>query len=290
MTQNALYPSHPQIQLQSVLIGNGYVSPLDTNFGYWETLCTTNPGVDKPIFNETRCDIMAANLPRCIELGKVCYSHPDPVICLAAEEVCWYGVIQYYDGESGKGGRNRFDITAPCDIDDFCYVSTDRVQAYLNLPDVQSALHIKKSMPAFRNYSVGSTDVMRAFSRTNDLGISMEPQVRYLLASQIDVLFYQGNLDLACNTAGNLRWANSMAWKGEAEFASKRLEPWGESSDKRGKPAGTAKEVKVKTGIDEKKTKFAFVTVDGSGHMVPQDQPKVALDLLRRWLSGKDFT
>ena len=233
---------------------------------------------------------MADNLPRCTELLNVCYSHPDPAICRAAETVCWYGVIQWYDGESGKGGRNRFDISAPCDIDDFCYKSTNDVQHYLNLPHVQRALQVEPSMPSYRNYSIASRAVGEAFQITNDLGISMEPQVRYLLESQIDVLFYQGNLDLACNTAGNIRWANSMSWKGQAEFVSKRLEPWGEGS-KKGRPAGTAKEVKVRMGADgdEKRTRLAFVTVDGSGHMVPQDQPRVALELLGRWLAGRDF-
>jgi cathepsin A (carboxypeptidase C) len=233
---------------------------------------------------------MAENLPRCIEVANVCYNHPDPAICQVAEAVCWYGVVQWYDGESGKGGRIRFDITAPCDIDDFCYRSTNDVQHYLNLPHIQRALHIEPSMPSYRNYSIASTAVIQAFQNTNDLGISMEPQVQYLLANQIDVLFYQGNLDLACNTAGNLRWANSMRWKGQAEFASKRLEAWGEGNQ-RGKLVGTAKEVKVRMGREgeEKKTRLAFVTIDGSGHMVPQDQPKAALDLLRRWLVGKDF-
>ena len=290
MTQNALYPSRPQVPLQSVLIGNAYVSPLDTSYGYWETLCTTNPGVVEPVFNSTRCDIMATHLPRCTELLEICYNHPDPAICLAAERVCWDGVIKWYDGESGKGGRNRFDITAPCDIDDFCYASTMDIEKYLNLPDVQRALRIQPFMRSYRNYTVGSRNVMQAFSLTNDQGISMEPQVQYLLNAQIDMMFYQGNLDLACNTAGNLRWANSMAWKGQAEFASKQLEPWGEGKEK-GKQAGTAKEVKVRMGEsnDEKTTRFAFVTVDGSGHMVPQDQPEVALDLLKRWLGGTSF-
>jgi cathepsin A (carboxypeptidase C) len=233
---------------------------------------------------------MAANLPRCTEVLNVCYNHPDPAICQVAEAVCWYGVIQWYDGESGKGGRNRFDITAPCDIDDFCYKSTNDVQRYLNLPHIQRALHIEPSMPSYRNYSIASMAVAQAFGITNDLAISTEPQVQYLLAQQIDVLFYQGKLDLACNTAGNLRWANSMTWKGQAEFASKRLQPWGKGNQQ-GKPAGTAKEVKIRMGGegDKKKTRLAFVTIDGSGHMVPQDQPKVALELLGRWLAEKDF-
>ena len=109
LSQNTLHPSQPQVYLKSLAIGNGYVSPRDTAYGYWETLCTTNPGVKEPIFNATRCDIMAANLPRCMDVLKACNSHPDPAICQAASTVCWYGVIVHYDGESGKGGRNRFD-------------------------------------------------------------------------------------------------------------------------------------------------------------------------------------
>lgn len=108
-SQNVLYPRRAQINLKSVLIGNGCVSPMDTAFGYWETLCTTNPGVKKPVFNETRCDIMAENLPRCTNLLSICYKNPDAAICQAAESVCWEGVIKHYDEESGKGGRNRYD-------------------------------------------------------------------------------------------------------------------------------------------------------------------------------------
>lgn len=91
------------------MIGNGYVSPLDTTYGYWETLCTTQPGVLEPVFNETRCEIMADNMARCIDVLTTCYNHPDAAICAAAGDVCWDGVIHFYDGESKKGGRNRFN-------------------------------------------------------------------------------------------------------------------------------------------------------------------------------------
>lgn len=289
ISQNTLYHSRTQILLKSVLIGNGYVSPLDTTFGYWETLCTTNPGIDAPIFNSTRCDIMATNLPRCLSVAETCYSYPDPAICAAAKSVCKSGVIDWYDGESGAGGRNRFDITAPCYMDDFCYRTTENVQSYLNLPHVQDALRIEEHMPAFRNYTVDSEAVAIAFYLTSDSGISMEPQVRYILESEVDILIYQGNLDLACNTAGNLKWADSMSWKGQAEFASKKLIGWGERKGSKGKIAGTMKEVKVMMGEGERRTRFAFVTIDGSGHMVPQDQPEVALDMLEKWLGGKGF-
>lgn len=89
------------------------MSRKDTAFGYWETLCTTNPGVAEPVFNKTRCDIMAANMPRCMEVLDTCIRRPDPALCAAASDVCYEGVIGWYDDESYEGGRNRFDSKYP---------------------------------------------------------------------------------------------------------------------------------------------------------------------------------
>ncbi|KAF2682232.1 alpha/beta-hydrolase [Lentithecium fluviatile CBS 122367] len=282
VSQNLLYPKRPQIHLKSIFTGNGYVSPLDTAFGYWETLCTTNPGVKEPIFNQTRCDIMASNLPRCLDLARICYDHPDPAICQAGETVCWHGVIKHYDGESGAGGRNRFDITKPCDTgDDMCYPEINRIGEYLNLPWVWESLNVPK---AVKNYSVFNEDIARAFELTGDLSIGMQSQVLYLLDAGIDVLFYQGNFDLACNTAGNLKWAESMVWKGQPAFFAQSKKVW--SHD--GEDVGWFKEVKVVTASG-RSTTFALSTVDGAGHLVPYDKPKEALALVKRWLNGRSF-
>ena len=85
------------------------MSSKDITFGYWETLCTTNPGISTPVFNETRCDIIAANMPRCMEVYDTCAKGPDLAICTAAYSVCYKGIIGLYEDESKKGGRNRFD-------------------------------------------------------------------------------------------------------------------------------------------------------------------------------------
>lgn len=282
MSQNTLYPKRPQVNLASIFVGNGYVSPLDTAFGYWETLCTTNPGVASPIFNQSRCDIMATHLPRCMDLGKVCYDHPDFAICQAAGQVCWEGVIQHYDGESGVGGRNRFDISNPCETgDDFCYAEVPRISEYLNTEHVWEALGVPKAVV---NYSVVSEEVYMAFTLTADDGWSTQPQVLYLLENGIDVLFYQGNLDLACNTAGNLQWANTMQWKGQPAFVAQSKRMWKDGK----KEIGWFKEVKIETASG-RETTFAMSTVDGAGHLVPYDKPQEALALVTRWLNGRSF-
>ena len=194
-----------------------------------------------------------------MELAKVCYAHPDPAICSAASWVCWNGVIVHYDGESYAGGRNRFDITKPCDMDGLCYLDSQLIQDYLNTTRVFEALGVPKG---FQNYSIISIEVMMAFEATNDLGISTQPQILFLLENGIDTLIYQGNLDLACNTAGNLRWANNMVWKGQPEFVAQPIKQWTSA----GKEAGWFKEVNIK--MNDKNTRFSFVTHYGAGHMV----------------------
>jgi cathepsin A (carboxypeptidase C) len=142
-------------------------------------------------------------------------------------------------------------------------------------------LHVPK---AVGNYSVFSAEVAIAFELTNDLGISTQPQVLALLENGVDVLFYQGNLDLACNTAGNLQWANSFQWKGQPAFVAQGKQTWKDG----GEEVGWFKEVKIVTGSG-RETTFALSTVDGAGHLVPFDKPKEALALVDRWLTKRSF-
>ncbi|GME31065.1 alpha/beta-hydrolase [Neofusicoccum parvum] len=287
--QNKLYPNEPQVRLQSCLVGNGFMSPKDSVFGYWETLCTTNPGVPEPVFNKTRCDIMAANMPRCMDVADVCGRNPDPAVCHAAWSVCYDGVVGWYDDESGKGGRNRFDITAPCEIDDMCYIQAARIEQYLNTPAVWGSLSPPKQIKKFKVYS---ESVNRAFAQGSDEMTPSSELVAFLLANQVHFLVYQGNLDLACNTAGNLRWAHALPWKGQAEFTSKHLQPWKSliASSGRNETVGTTKEVQIFVSDNAATaSRFAFVTVDGAGHMLPQDRPDVALEMMVRWITGAPF-
>jgi cathepsin A (carboxypeptidase C) len=159
-----------------------------------------------------------------------------------------------------------FTVTAPCEIDLFCYPSTPMIAKYLNLKSSFDALGVPS---AIQNYSLQSPGVARAFELSVDEGISTAPQLQYLLANQIDILIYQGNLDLACNTAGAKRWTSKLQWKGQAEFTSKELKPWKSIANGKETKAGKFKEVNIKVVEgDEKTTRFALVTIDKSGHMV----------------------
>ncbi|CAL5871576.1 uncharacterized protein PFLUO_LOCUS5829 [Penicillium psychrofluorescens] len=229
-------------------------------------------------------------MPRCMEVMDICLKNPDPAVCNAALSVCYEGVVSWYDDESSyAGGRNRFDITLPCEVDFMCYVEAVRVEEYLNTPNIWNALSVPKQIDKF---NISSDAIARSFERTSDLETSVSDQVAFLLQNQVHFLAYQGNSDLACNTAGNLRWANSLAWKGQPEFTSKSLRPWKSTVAVTGQNeiVGTMKEVRVRTSdIAEIESRFAIVTVDHAGHMLPQDRPDVAFDVLTRWISGAAF-
>lgn len=151
-----------------------------------------------------------------------------------------------------------------------CYVEAVRVEEYLNTPNIWNALSVPKQIDKF---NISSDAIARSFERTSDLETSVSDQVAFLLQNQVHFLAYQGNSDLACNTAGNLRWANSLAWKGQPEFTSKSLRPWKSTVAVTGQNeiVGTMKEVRVRTSdIAEIESRFAIVTVDHAGHMVSQ--------------------
>jgi len=110
--------------------------------------------------------------------------------------------------------------------------------------------------------------VIAAFNTTPETMTSSSDKVLFLLANGVDFLAYQGNLDLACNTAGTLRWAHSLAWKGQVEFASKELLPWVSNVAGQYETVGKSKEVLVQLDGQAEASRFAFVTVDRAGHLV----------------------
>lgn len=156
-------------------------------------------------------------------------------------------------------------MTAPCDVEGFCYQSAASVKKYLNSPAVWRAI----SPPAqVKEFTLESQAVVDAFGTTPEVMTTSSNEVLMLLASGVHFLAYQGNLDLACNTAGTLRWANALPWKGQTEFASKSLIPWLSNVDGQNKTVGKTKEVQIKLDGQHKATRFAFVTIDGAGHLV----------------------
>lgn len=159
-------------------------------------------------------------------------------------------------------------VTAPCEIDQLCYIEAARIEQYLNSEIIWKALSPPKQI---KKYLITSEAVSHAFETSADMMTPSSEHVVYLLENQVHYMAYQGNLDLACNTAGNLRWADSLRWKGQAEFASKALRPWSAAvaATGRNETVGTMKEVSIfATDGAAIPSRFAIVTVNDAGHFV----------------------
>lgn len=234
LKHNAITAAEPpssavEIPLKTILMGNPALSFAAIAFGFWETTCTTKPGIAKPIFNDTICDTMAEHLPECMRLMKICDENPDYIICQTAGEYCLDKVTGYYEYDES---RNRFDITAPCEVPEICYVEADYIEEYLNKPWVREALDVPDRVP---RYKWASEKIAIAFYGTTDGPLTVNALVADILAAGVDVLIYQGKLDAACNTAGNRYWAGLLKWPGQAAFNAVEMQPWlvdGESTKK----------------------------------------------------------
>ncbi|PNT75133.1 hypothetical protein BRADI_1g28006v3 [Brachypodium distachyon] len=99
---------------------------------------------------------------------------------------------------------------------------------------------------------------------------NLEVGIPELLESHIKVLIYAGEYDLICNWLGNSRWVNSMEWSGKQAFVSSTDKPFIVD----GKEAGVLKSYGP----------LSFLKVHDSGHILPTDQPKAALEMLNRWI------
>eukprot|EP01068_Selenidium_serpulae_P003991 Selendium_serpulae@DN3376_c1_g1_i2.p1 len=101
---------------------------------------------------------------------------------------------------------------------------------------------------------------------------SMRQKVETILESKIDVLVYNGDKDFICNWRGGLDWVNIVNWRARDAFAKKELTPWqiGHQS----------------VGEIKRLENFVFLRIYEAGHMVPMDQPHVALAMLQSFVDG----
>jgi len=92
-----------------------------------------------------------------------------------------------------------------------------------------------------------------------------------LLNDGIPALIYAGDVDFICNYKGNAAWTLALEWDGKEDFNAAEEHEW--------KSAGLARTANGLT----------FLQVYDAGHMVPSDQPEVALDMIANFMAGGEF-
>ncbi|ESW04316.1 hypothetical protein PHAVU_011G085000 [Phaseolus vulgaris] len=243
------------INLKGIAIGNGYTYPAIQYLAYPQF------ALENGLITKKEADDISKLIPHCEEAAKICESHGG-VTCENAYDSCEeiFDRILTIDADI-----NYYDIRKKC-VGALCY-DFSNVEKLLNQENVKSALGVGKGLK-FVSCSTAVYDVLRQDAIKN-----LAVGIPGLLEDGIKVLVYAGEKDLICNWIGNLMWVHAMNWPGQKAFAA----------------SPTVKFVVdgAEAGSLNSFGPLSFLKVHDAGHLVPMDQPKVALQMLKSWMGGK---
>uniref|UniRef100_A0A672ZYN0 Lysosomal protective protein n=1 Tax=Sphaeramia orbicularis TaxID=375764 RepID=A0A672ZYN0_9TELE len=140
---------------------------------------------------------------------------------------------------------------------------------YLNNAYVKSALHIS---PKALDWAICSAEVNLNYRR---LYMDVKKQYLKLLgALKYRILVYNGDVDMACNFMGDEWFVESLNQQVQVQ-----RRPW-VYDDVDGRQVG---------GFIKEFDNIAFLTVKGSGHMVPTDKPIAAYAMFYRFIKKQPY-
>uniref|UniRef100_M4AD45 Carboxypeptidase n=1 Tax=Xiphophorus maculatus TaxID=8083 RepID=M4AD45_XIPMA len=140
---------------------------------------------------------------------------------------------------------------------------------YLNNAYVKKALHIS---PDALDWAICSSEVNLMYGR---LYMDVRKQyLKLLSALKYRVLVYNGDVDMACNFMGDEWFVESLQQQVEVQ-----RRPWVYDGLDGHQIGGFVKEF----------DNIAFLTVKGSGHMVPTDKPVAAFTMFTRFIKKQPY-
>ncbi|KVI09702.1 Peptidase S10, serine carboxypeptidase [Cynara cardunculus var. scolymus] len=249
------YAGHyiPAFAARGFAIGNGLTDPLVQYKAY------TDYALDMGIIKESDYKHINTKLPACETAIKLCGTD-GTIACMAAYLAC--NTI-FSSIKSVAGNINHYDIRKECE-GSLCY-------DFSNMENLLSKKSVKEAL------GVGDIDFVSCSpvvyqAMIMDWMRNLEAGIPHLLEDGIKLLVYAGEYDLICNWLGNSRWVHAMEWSGQKEF--------GASADVPFMVGGS------EAGLFKTHGPLTFLKVHDAGHMVPMDQPKAALNMLKRWAKG----
>ncbi|OAL06429.1 carboxypeptidase S1 [Phaeosphaeriaceae sp. SRC1lsM3a] len=254
-----------QINLENVLIGNGWFDPLAQYQAYYEYAVDPGNTYDYDPYNASVKAEWYNNLygeGNCVDQTKDCYRTGQNSICSRADDFCASKVENMYDIYSGRDEYDMRYLTP----DPFPY---DYFVEYLNTPAVQQAIG------AYQNFSTSSRTVSSAFGNTgdDDRESGTIEACQKLLDAGVQVILYYGDADYNCNWLGGQAVADMIDADGYCDAGFTNLS----TSDN------------IVHGQVKQSGLFSFVRIYESGHEVPFYQPLASLEMFKRSLQQVDI-
>jgi carboxypeptidase C (cathepsin A) len=262
------------IDIKGVAIGNGWIDvdtqgPSLIDYAWWHHM------IDLP----TR-RLLREKWDDCIT-GKITDSSDKPFHSFTAPSECGFEAAIL----AAAGTTFQYDVTT---YDAYPAIMGENgiPEAFFNNKEVQKALNVKQEhwqqcVPGSGRRRLQEKQIhrVRQLIMLDQDRRSVLPWIAELLDDAgIDVLVYNGDLDLSCNSQGTELALEAMDWSGKEDWKDPQVTKWFNwfSADQ---PAGHAKRYK----------NLEFLVVYNSGHFVPTNQAEHALDMIGRLLDGKSF-
>ncbi|KLO15782.1 peptidase S10 serine carboxypeptidase [Schizopora paradoxa] len=261
-----------EINLKSMIIGNGITDIMTEYPGRFEVLCGKG-ALSAPPKSTSECVRMRAALPRCQQrMLHSCRETFDAIDCLAAVKFCESQMPFLPD-------NNPYDISRICTNMEarlgglWCYAEPEAIDAYLNLESTRAILGTTEDTFPFQNYSIISIPVNTLFNNRLDKWFPpVELHVGELLERGVKALIFTGVYDSVCPWPMNRDWVEQLAWSGGHAFRNSAWMTW-EVDDKQ---AGELKSSGPLT----------LASVWGAGHMAAHDKPAEVFFLISRWINN----
>ncbi|GKY92956.1 hypothetical protein MPSEU_000264400 [Mayamaea pseudoterrestris] len=259
------------IDLGGMTLGNGWVDarvqgPATIDFAYHHGM----------IDQTTRDNLHA--------IADHCLAHPHqrlpaPFHAFTTPDDC--AIMEGVLMAAGKGvlpkfinGPNLYDVTT---WDNYQVIQdgSTTINDFMNIPGVKKALNAPDREWAGCMPGAGRRRQLASTLLIHDRPLSTLPYIAELLDAGKRVLMYNGDRDLSTNAQGTETLLNSMDWNGADDWLETKRGLWVVDEY----PAGYSKSL---LGLD-------FVVIYNSGHLVPFNQPRNALDLFTRFLQNETF-
>jgi serine carboxypeptidase-like clade 4 len=167
---------------------------------------------------------------------------------------------------------NVYDVRHKCTYQPLCYDFS-----HLDTLMADSSVRASLGVSTTDHWSECDSTVYAKLA-SSDWWLNCEQFIPEMLNAGIRALVYSGKEDWICNWYGGRDWVRSMQWNGQTSFVPK--------IDKLSKWTFEGKSV----GEFATEGPLTFLAVEEAGHMVPMDQPKVALEMVRRFIHNVAFT
>ena len=93
-----------------------------------------------------------------------------------------------------------------------------------------------------------------------------------MIEANVSALIYHGEYDYICNWYGGYKWVQQLDWTGNAQWNKAENVSWSVDGEI--------------AGYSQSFGGLTFLKVLNAGHMVPMDQPRNALAMIRQFTVG----